>query len=69
MLFLSFLVLLASGTQVVSAGRLSERSTDVIKCKEYTIQDGDTCLKVGKKNKATYAQIVSWNRDVPSLCS
>ncbi|KAG8668262.1 hypothetical protein FPOAC2_07552 [Fusarium poae] len=69
MLFLSFLAILASGTQAVKAGPPSERSADLSKCKQYTIQDGDTCLKVSKKNKSTYAQIVSWNRDIPSICS
>jgi hypothetical protein len=54
---------------VVSAGPRSERSAEVIKCKEYIIQDGDTCLRVGKMNKATYAQVVSWNRNIPSLYS
>ena len=69
MLVLSYLVLVASWAGVLSAGPLTERSSDAARCKDYTIQDGDTCFKVGKKNKATYAQIVSWNRDVPSLCS
>jgi hypothetical protein len=38
-------------------------------CTQYTVKDGDSCLKIGKANNATYAQIMSWNPDIKSLCS
>lgn len=69
MLLYSFLLLLIARLHAVVAGSLVERSSQSVTCTEYTIQDGDTCLKVAKNNKATYAQIVSWNHNVASLCS
>ncbi|KAG6978016.1 LysM domain-containing protein [Fusarium oxysporum f. sp. conglutinans] len=38
-------------------------------CKEYVVKEGDTCLKIAKQNKVTYAQVVSWNRSLKSFCS
>ncbi|TVY74073.1 hypothetical protein Focb16_v004738 [Fusarium oxysporum f. sp. cubense] len=39
------------------------------RCKEYVVKEGDTCLKIAKQNKVTYAQVVSWNRSLKSFCS
>jgi hypothetical protein len=69
MLFHYFPLLLFAGTHAAFAGSLLGRSDQAVTYTEYTIEDGNTCLKVAKKNKATYAQIVSWNHDVTSFCS
>jgi hypothetical protein len=38
-------------------------------CTSYTLQDGDTCTSVGREHNATYAQLLSWNSDIDSMCS
>ncbi|KAM0546635.1 hypothetical protein ACHAPJ_010773 [Fusarium lateritium] len=54
---------------VAQAASSSAAQKSASQCTQYMVQEGDTCLKVAKKNKATYAQIVSWNSDIQSLCS
>ncbi|POS72694.1 hypothetical protein DHEL01_v208910 [Diaporthe helianthi] len=38
-------------------------------CETYVVQTGDTCKSIARASNSTYAQIVSWNYGVTSLCS
>lgn len=38
-------------------------------CETYVVQTGDTCRSIARASNSTYAQIVSWNYGVASLCS
>ncbi|RSL67276.1 hypothetical protein CEP53_003069 [Fusarium sp. AF-6] len=64
----SVISLLVGLVYVSFAATVQARATSA-PCKQYEIQDSDSCLKISKNNKITYAQIVSWNSQVDSLCS
>ncbi|RSM18313.1 hypothetical protein CDV31_002832 [Fusarium ambrosium] len=65
----SIISLLVGLVYVSFAATVQARATSAAPCKQYVIQDSDSCLKISKNNKITYAQIVSWNSEVDSLCS
>ncbi|UPK92499.1 hypothetical protein LCI18_003434 [Fusarium solani-melongenae] len=65
----SILPLLVGLVYDSSATTAQARATSTAPCKQYEIQDGDSCLKIAKNNKITYAQVLSWNSQVDSLCS
>lgn len=48
---------------------LHRRATGSHNCKTYTVQDGDSCVSIGRSSGATWAQLLSWNSDINSECS
>ncbi|RSM03029.1 hypothetical protein CEP52_007638 [Fusarium oligoseptatum] len=65
----SIISLLVGLVYISFAATVQARATSAPPCKQYVIQDSDSCLKISKNNKITYAQIISWNSEVDSLCS
>lgn len=49
-------------------GLLARQTGTNTGCATYTVQQGDTCKSIAKGSNSTYAQIVSWNVDITSLC-
>ncbi|KAJ5334421.1 uncharacterized protein N7506_008204 [Penicillium brevicompactum] len=48
---------------------LHRRATGSHNCKTHTVQDGDSCVSIGRSSVATWAQLLSWNSDINSECS
>lgn len=45
------------------------QTTDSTNCKTYVVKSGDTCASIGRSTGVTWAQLLSWNREINSKCS
>lgn len=52
----------------ILAGVLSSFVSAATTCKQYTVQQKDTCRTIAKANKVTYAQLLSWNPTLDVTC-
>ncbi|KAF5606295.1 uncharacterized protein FSUBG_6128 [Fusarium subglutinans] len=52
----------------ILAGVLSSLVAAANSCKQYTVQQKDTCRTIAKANKVTYAQLLSWNPTLDVTC-